>query len=272
MSSRTIESIWELDLPANKMLVLLAYASYTPNDNNPGVPDIAWRTGYSDRQVQRIIHALVADKLLVPASTVNGKAIVYDIDVSAGTKKPMHVTGDKVSLAIPAKMSPVTLPNGQDVTGTGDKMTPPTPDRARQDSVSLSLLPGIQKTKDLNTNTDNTARVAERQGDGVGSEHNIFELYHASFAELVGNPRLADTLKAAQADYSWDWIVEAFDIAAKNNKNWRYAEAILKNWQANGKDKPRGRPPARAAPDQKPTRPTGPQVYRTEPPRKASVT
>ncbi|MCC6568613.1 MAG: DnaD domain protein, partial [Anaerolineales bacterium] len=45
-----------------------------------------------------------------------------------------------------------------------------------------------------------------------------------------------DTLKDAEETYHAEWIVEAMELAVKNNKrNWRYCEAILKRWKDEGR-------------------------------------
>jgi DNA replication protein len=64
---------------------------------------------------------------------------------------------------------------------------------------------------------------------------NIFKLYEANIGPLT--PLIADMLKAAEKDYPNGWFEEAFDIAvARNVRNWKYVEAILKRWKDKGKD------------------------------------
>lgn len=62
---------------------------------------------------------------------------------------------------------------------------------------------------------------------------NIFNLYEN--LGLLINPTIAEMLKEAETSYPPDWIAEAFKrAAAQNKRNWRYIEAILKNWHAAG--------------------------------------
>jgi DNA replication protein len=63
---------------------------------------------------------------------------------------------------------------------------------------------------------------------------NIFKLYEENIGPLT--PMIADALKDAEDTFSAEWIIEAIEVAVKNNKrNWRYAEAILKRWKEEGR-------------------------------------
>jgi DnaD/phage-associated family protein len=49
--------------------------------------------------------------------------------------------------------------------------------------------------------------------------------------------RIAENLKAACDEYPAEWIIEAINEAVDHNaRNWKYAHAILKRWNAEGKD------------------------------------
>ena len=71
-------------------------------------------------------------------------------------------------------------------------------------------------------------------------DSNVFSLYESNIGPLT--PMIADTLEDAEKTYSADWIADVIQLAVENNKrNWRYCEAILKRWQADGKDDGRGK-------------------------------
>lgn len=62
---------------------------------------------------------------------------------------------------------------------------------------------------------------------------NLFRLYEENIGPLT--PLLADALKDAEQTYSPEWVAEAIQIAvARNKRNWRYVEAILKRWKEEG--------------------------------------
>ncbi len=76
----------------------------------------------------------------------------------------------------------------------------------------------------------------KRPTSGVSaSRPNIFALYEQNIGPLT--PLLADELREAETQYPADWISDAFKIAvAKNARNWRYIEAILRSWKEKGRD------------------------------------
>lgn len=64
---------------------------------------------------------------------------------------------------------------------------------------------------------------------------NIYQLYEENIGPLT--PMLAEDLKAAEDEYSNEWIKDAIHIALQNNvRTWRYIEAILRSWKKEGKD------------------------------------
>jgi DNA replication protein len=69
----------------------------------------------------------------------------------------------------------------------------------------------------------------------VSQRPNIFRLYEENIGMLT--PILADEMKEAEREYRWEWIEDAFKLAvARNARNWRYIQAILKRWATEGKD------------------------------------
>jgi DnaD/phage-associated family protein len=64
---------------------------------------------------------------------------------------------------------------------------------------------------------------------------NIFTLYEENIGTIT--PLMADHLQEAEERYPADWIREAFREAVELNKrNWRYIAAILRRWEAEGRD------------------------------------
>jgi DnaD/phage-associated family protein len=67
------------------------------------------------------------------------------------------------------------------------------------------------------------------------AQPNVFKIYEENIGPLT--PMIAEALKEAETVYPAGWIEEAIRIAVENNvRRWRYAEAILMNWQEKGKD------------------------------------
>ena len=63
---------------------------------------------------------------------------------------------------------------------------------------------------------------------------NIFTLYEENIGMLT--PRIADELREAEKLYPPDWIRDAIKEAVDRNKrNWKYIQAILESWSAEGR-------------------------------------
>lgn len=63
---------------------------------------------------------------------------------------------------------------------------------------------------------------------------NIFNLYEKNIGPLT--PMIAETLRDAEQTYPGSWIEDAMRIAVENNvRKWRYVEAILEDWQTQGR-------------------------------------
>ncbi len=61
------------------------------------------------------------------------------------------------------------------------------------------------------------------------------EVYEQEIGALT--PSVAEALAEAGGRYPQQWIVDALRLAAKSNaRSWRYAEAILRRWDAEGRD------------------------------------
>lgn len=106
------------------------------------------------------------------------------------------------------------------------------PRRASSGGFSTSGLSTTGKPHDIVI----TDLVSTESNNGA---KNIFEIYESNIGVLT--PIIADTLKAAEAEYKIEWIVESIQLAVSHNKrNWAYCEAILKRWSKDGKDS--GRP------------------------------
>jgi DNA replication protein len=66
------------------------------------------------------------------------------------------------------------------------------------------------------------------------SRPNIFALYEQNIGSLTA--LMAERLRSAEKEYPAEWIEEAIQLAVEYNKrNWRYVEAILQRWLAEGK-------------------------------------
>ena len=91
----------------------------------------------------------------------------------------------------------------------------------------------IQSLKD--SRPDLTITEVNRDVSEAVTKPNIFSLYEKNIGII--DQYIAEELKDAEQQYPESWIEEAFREAAVGNKrSWRYIEAILKRWKADGKD------------------------------------
>ncbi len=135
MSVKIMGAIWDLDLPHELAWVLMAYADHADHDGGncyPGVRLIAYKTGYSERQVQRCTADLIARKVLIVdrAGGGRGNATVYRINLSTAPHKgsepkaePEQAKGDKMS---PFAAEPETVTaEPERVTSATERVTEP---------------------------------------------------------------------------------------------------------------------------------------------------
>ncbi len=100
MSAKLMGEVWGLQLSHGQQVVMLALADHAHDDGThcyPGVPYLAWKTGYSERNVTRLLGELEAVGLI---EAQDGKAggygnrTEYHIHVEKGDKKDEY-RGDK---------------------------------------------------------------------------------------------------------------------------------------------------------------------------------
>jgi hypothetical protein len=91
VSVRVMAAVWELNLPQNEKLVLLALADHSDDRGScyPSVARLAWKSGYSVRQIQAILKVLRNRGILeVVGGLVGGRgnATQYQIHSEKGAK------------------------------------------------------------------------------------------------------------------------------------------------------------------------------------------
>jgi DnaD/phage-associated family protein len=100
----------------------------------------------------------------------------------------------------------------------------------------------------LNTPTDRRAAERLRRGElklpqwrplpeaePVEPSRSVYALYEQNIGPLT--PLVAEELREAEELYPQEWLRPAFErAAARNKRSWRYVEAILKRWAAEGPD------------------------------------
>jgi len=127
MSWKISGLVWELDLTHSQQSVLLAVADHAKHDGSdvfPSVARIAWKTGYSDRQVRRTMKDLRELGILILIKEANRyRPREYKIDISAGKKKDLF-RGDKMSGLVDEEDVPPTYRADMGVIPEGPGLTP----------------------------------------------------------------------------------------------------------------------------------------------------
>jgi Helix-turn-helix domain len=91
MSIKIMAAVWELDLPQNQKLVLLALADHADDRGvcYPSVARVAWKCGYSRRQTQAILKQLRSSPVLEVLGSIaggSGLSTEYKIHHEKGAK------------------------------------------------------------------------------------------------------------------------------------------------------------------------------------------
>jgi hypothetical protein len=134
MSVKIMTAVWELKLSHAEKLVLLAFADNANDENRawPSVARVAWKSGYSERQVQRIIHDMIDRGLLkIEAPATPTDPTKYSIHPEHGVPlPPFHARNHR-----------------GDKTAPGDTMTPGDNGRRRGD-IAMSPEPSREPSRE----------------------------------------------------------------------------------------------------------------------------
>jgi uncharacterized phage protein (TIGR02220 family) len=92
MSVKVMGQVWELDLPHQEVLVLLAMADHADHEGrhvHPSLGLLSWKTNYSKRQIIRIMQALEAKRLIRVRKSGGGRGRVteYTLLLENGVRK-----------------------------------------------------------------------------------------------------------------------------------------------------------------------------------------
>jgi len=214
VSVKIMGLVWDLVIPQNEKLVLLAYADHASHDGSniyPAVKTIAKKTGYSERSVQVITRSIEDRGYLCSDGQGPKGTNKWRIPLHLGVIMPMTSRG--------AESAPV-----QSETQGG----------AENDVKGCRKEPkGVKRTAPEPSLTVNESSVKETDAKI------IFKSYENNIAMIT--EKSASFIGDALDTYPAQWILDAIGEAVKHNaRNWAYIEKILKTWKARGRanDKP----------------------------------
>lgn len=156
MSWKASGRVWDLKLPHAKIIVLLAMADHADHDGHdikPALGLVAWKTGYSERQVRRVIRSLEADGILKAQGKSDLGTTEYSIDFDAAPKKESYTRKERGRPEKPRSGCPPIIenPGHLDVRPLPEK----TPDILSKTPDILALNPGhpdVRQTDNSNLN------------------------------------------------------------------------------------------------------------------------
>src|SRR5680860_316399 len=119
MSVKQMSKVWSLDLPHNQLWVLMALADYADDDGYcwPSAPKLAHKTGYSERQIRRLVDGLIEGGTIFQNQRDGRSSETWlKLDNAPGKAAftPDKMTGGKGASSINTPdiaMSPITISN-----------------------------------------------------------------------------------------------------------------------------------------------------------------
>ncbi|MFK5236724.1 DnaD domain-containing protein [Lactococcus lactis] len=100
-----------------------------------------------------------------------------------------------------------------------------------QKNVTLSQVGHIESEIEIEKEIDKEAEASTATSTNSDFQ-NLIELYQANFG--IVKPILYDDLKADLEDYGLELIIEAVKRAIKRQREYAYAQGILKSWNRSG--------------------------------------
>jgi hypothetical protein len=134
MSVKAMSVVWESDLTRAEKMILLAYADHADDEGGsvfPAVNRIAWKTGYSRRQVQRVTQGLVAYGYMSEVGKSRFGTIVYHINLDHLPALPPYVGGDSST-----KIGGDILTRGGDIAMSPDPSLDPSVNHHNESSIA----------------------------------------------------------------------------------------------------------------------------------------
>lgn len=159
MSAKLMGRIWDLDLPHPDQQILLAMADHGDHLGNhiyPSIDLIAWKTGYSERQVRRIVKGLEVHGILQKRGYGPHGLIMWAIDLSAAKAKPAFKSRKRPEQSGHFVIEEDSMSqNGQDVIAEDivsvDMVSTPMTNPLARSDIAMSTEPKEPKTKETTT-------------------------------------------------------------------------------------------------------------------------
>jgi hypothetical protein len=247
------DDLFNLDLPPNKMLILLAVAS-----GEISVPRIAWKTQYSRPQVWRLVKALTKDKLLkVTRASLGKNRTLYALndEIVATWERKQPYQNDGVDYAQPNQIDEVKpdQPNHNDGVSDSQLDQIDTVDGVELDQIDT--VDGVELDQD--DRVDIVGENPPKNPLGIQEINTVIpsnETPPAPVDNLLDWLKKKDPMRQYDRDdlqglittYTFDWIQAAFEQAYFKSKPLDnptgYVVKTVRGWTQTGK--PDYKPPS----------------------------
>lgn len=218
--------VWELDLPHEQLLVLLSLADNADHWGRkcfPGVALTAWKCGYSNRQVQRVLQRLREKGIIEAVARELGgrRPTEYALHLERGPKKePACVTGD--ASCRPPSRGDILSPQGRHLSARGDTATS---SQGRHSSVTRS----VKEPSVRSVNEPSGGRAHAREAP----QTTLDETWIASMVDRFGATLGGETGVRERIETA---------LVHKAARNYTDKRAYARNWLQNDVDRLPARP------------------------------
>lgn len=211
MSVKVMGLVWDSDLPRDQKFVLLAYADHAEHDGTnvfPSIPKIAWKTGYSERQIQRITNDLIAAGILAQMGESRYGTNLYRINIMAlpgrddftFKKKGRPKNSDNMSPL--SKNGDISANNGDILKENGDIVM--SPDSSFNRQIKTSSLDTSEQKPEQSTPSNDGERISNSSSSSEKTDDSFSDLYwHFIEITKLPEPRTDTKAKIREAKRRW---------------------------------------------------------------------
>ena len=243
MSVKVMGMVWDLEIPRDEKFVLLAFADHADHDGlnvYPSYERVALKTGYSERQVKRIVARLKKRGALIVDGKV-GRRNKFRIPI--GDKMSPIAEGPFDDLQVPSEP-----PSGTSETPTGDTATAPNPSvkPSTEPSTEPSSPNGTEKNTIRKEFAEDFSQMAglsipepETQAERRTAGKRWWQPIRRMCIEALWDPLVSRRIMAEVLDHM-DRDSLTVDAPASIEKNFRATIAAMKRGAYKKAGEPKG--------------------------------
>lgn len=194
MSVKIMGLVWDSDLPRDEKYVLLAYADHADHEGRgifPSYGRIAWKTGYSRRQVMRITDSLTSKNILKPDGASINNIHRWRIDLSK----------------LPAREDYAARAEAE-TSASSDTMSPH--DDSSSDTMSPPENQGVTPCRPYGDNISQGVTFATSRGDTMSPKPSLTITNEPSLKQNDGVDRIIDGSRVTPRR-AWQFVLDRLE-------------------------------------------------------------